>query len=84
MVAKSLSEDFIQYLAISFLSINKLYHGIIYAPISKNKIDFWNLETEPLWLNPVGKTKSVAFSESGLRESQRLLAELFAAADEKG
>ncbi|MBU4268902.1 MAG: hypothetical protein KJ808_08680 [Acidobacteria bacterium] len=24
--------------------------------------------------NPVGKTKSVAFSESGLRESQRLLA----------
>jgi hypothetical protein len=31
--------------------------------------------------NPVGKTKSVAFSESGLRESQRLLAELFAAAD---
>jgi hypothetical protein len=34
--------------------------------------------------NPVGKTKSVAFSESGLRESQRLLAELFAAADEEG
>ncbi|MCJ7525913.1 MAG: DUF6429 family protein [Candidatus Aminicenantes bacterium] len=31
--------------------------------------------------NPIGKTKSVAFSESGLRESQRLLAELFAAAD---
>jgi len=30
-----------------------------------------------------GKTKSVAFSESGLRESQRLLAELFAAADEE-
>jgi hypothetical protein len=34
--------------------------------------------------NPVGKTKSVAFSESGLRESQRLLAELFAAAAEEG
>jgi hypothetical protein len=34
--------------------------------------------------NPVGKTKSVAFSESGLRESQRLLAELFTAADGKG
>jgi hypothetical protein len=34
--------------------------------------------------NPVGKTKSVAFSEAGLRESQRLLAELFAATDEKG
>ena len=34
--------------------------------------------------NPVSKTKSVAFSESGLRESQRLLAELFAAADEEG
>jgi len=34
--------------------------------------------------NPVGKTKSVAFSESGLQESQRLLAELFAAADEQG
>ena len=34
--------------------------------------------------NPVGKTKSVAFSESGLRESQRLLAELFAAADGEG
>ncbi|MCX6556410.1 MAG: DUF6429 family protein [Candidatus Aminicenantes bacterium] len=33
--------------------------------------------------NPVGKTKSVAFTESGLRESQRLLAELFAAADGK-
>ena len=31
--------------------------------------------------NPVSKTKSVVFSESGLRESQRLLAELFAAAD---
>ena len=34
--------------------------------------------------NPVGKTKSVAFSESGLRESQRLLAEFFAAADGVG
>ena len=34
--------------------------------------------------NPIGKTKSVAFSESGLRESQRLLAELFAAAAEAG
>ena len=34
--------------------------------------------------NPVGKTKSIAFTESGLRESQRLLAELFAAADEEG
>ena len=34
--------------------------------------------------NPVGKTKSVAFSESGLLESQRLLAELFAAADGEG
>lgn len=34
--------------------------------------------------NPVGKTKSVAFSESGLRESQRLLAELFATADGEG
>jgi hypothetical protein len=34
--------------------------------------------------NPVGKTKSIAFSESGLRESQRLLAELFAAADGEG
>jgi len=34
--------------------------------------------------NPVGKTKSVAFTESGLRESQRLLAELFAAADGEG
>ncbi|MBU4404777.1 MAG: DUF6429 family protein [Candidatus Aminicenantes bacterium] len=34
--------------------------------------------------NPIGKTKSVAFSESGLRESQRLLAELFAAADGEG
>ena len=34
--------------------------------------------------NPVSKTKSVAFSESGLRESQRLLAELFAAADGEG
>lgn len=32
--------------------------------------------------NPVGKTKSVVFTESGLRESQRLLAELFAAAAE--
>jgi hypothetical protein len=31
--------------------------------------------------NPVGKTKSVAFTESGLRESQRLLAELFAATE---
>ncbi|MBU4404773.1 MAG: hypothetical protein KKG79_04075 [Acidobacteria bacterium] len=34
--------------------------------------------------NPVSKTKSVAFTESGLRESQRLLAELFAAADGEG
>jgi len=34
--------------------------------------------------NPVGKTKSVVFSESGLRESQRQLAELFAAAAEEG
>jgi len=34
--------------------------------------------------NPVGKTKSVAFNESGLRESQRLLAELFAATAEEG
>jgi len=34
--------------------------------------------------DPVGKTKSVAFSKSGLRESQRLLAELFAATDEEG
>ena len=34
--------------------------------------------------NPVGKTKSVAFSESGLRESQRLLAELFVTADGEG
>ena len=34
--------------------------------------------------NPVGKTKSVAFTESGLRESQRLLAKLFAAADGEG
>jgi len=31
----------------------------------------------------LGKTKSVAFTESGLRESQRLLAELFAAAAEE-
>jgi hypothetical protein len=30
---------------------------------------------------PEGKTKSVAFTESGLRESQRLLAELSAATD---
>lgn len=34
--------------------------------------------------NPVSKTKSVTFSESGLRESQRLLAELFATAAEAG
>jgi len=34
--------------------------------------------------NPVGKTKSVAFSESGLRESKCLFAELFAAADGEG
>jgi len=34
--------------------------------------------------NPVGKAKSVAFSESGLQESQRLLAELFAAAEGEG
>ena len=34
--------------------------------------------------NPVSKTKSVIFSESGLRESQRLLAELFAATDGEG
>jgi len=34
--------------------------------------------------NSVGKTKSVAFTESGLRESQRLLAELFAATAEEG
>lgn len=34
--------------------------------------------------NPVSKTKSVIFTESGLRESQRLLAELFAAAAEEG
>jgi len=33
--------------------------------------------------NPVGKAKSIAFSESGLQKSQRLLAELFAAADEE-
>jgi len=33
--------------------------------------------------NPVGKTKSVAFTESGLRESQRLLAKLFAATTEE-
>ena len=32
----------------------------------------------------LGKTKSVAFSESGLRESQRLLTELFATVDEEG
>ena len=34
--------------------------------------------------NPVSKTKSVVFTESGLRESQRLLAELFAAEDGEG
>jgi len=34
--------------------------------------------------NPVGKTKSVVFTESGLLESQRLLAELFAATDGVG
>ena len=31
--------------------------------------------------NPVGKTKSVAFSKTGLRESERLLAELFFTSD---
>jgi len=30
--------------------------------------------------NPVGKAKSVTFTESGLRESERLLHELFAKA----
>jgi hypothetical protein len=34
--------------------------------------------------NPVGKTKSVAFTEYGLLESQRLLAELFAAKTAEG
>jgi hypothetical protein len=34
--------------------------------------------------NPVGKKKSVAFTESGLRKSQRLLSELFAMADGEG
>jgi hypothetical protein len=42
------------------------------------------LHKKGLISNPVGKTKSVVFTESGLLESKRLLAELFAAADEEG
>lgn len=50
----------------------------------KNWDAMYRLHKKGFLSNPAGKTKSMAFTESGLLESQRLLSKLFTAADGEG